>query len=232
MHAHCSVHCPRVLGTLRHLNAAGQRRTNAYRSFSCASLPSSQGVCWSGCCVCPLTQPPNGPHPLPSCIKHGFSKRPTVLLLSNPRKIRHNFKNHSRLMHTDECSAAENFIKSKEKQPFVIRTLFDFYGECGRSEPTWFSKAKDIQRTASAERRNSPSCRKENKSTRQQCILLIQTPTSNKTRSAIVFHSPPLLSVDRHSHMIKDCPIPAWRRWLKWSRSNYCNRGENGWGAY
>lgn len=150
MHAHSCVHCPCVLGTLRHLNAAGQRRTSVYRSLSCASLPSSQGVCWSGCCVCPLTQPPNGPHPLPSCIKHSLSKRPTVLLLLNPHKIRHNFKNHSGVTPTNECMRQRIWLTLKKKQPFIICTLVDFYGVCCRSRSTWFSKAianayEDIQ---------------------------------------------------------------------------------------
>lgn len=100
--------------------------------------------------VCPLTQPPNGPHPLPSCIKHSLSKRPTVLLLLNPHKIRHNFKNHSGVTPTNECMRQRIWLTLKKKQPFIICTLVDFYGVCCRSRSTWFSKAianayEDIQ---------------------------------------------------------------------------------------
>lgn len=80
----------------------------------------------------------------------------------------------------------------------------------------------------------SPSALKEETDTQEAKRRSLHTPQHPAPTDVFLhcFFTLPLLSVDRRSQVIKDCPLPAWRCWLKWSRSNYCNKGENGWGAY
>lgn len=59
----------------------------------------------------------------------------------------------------------------------------------------------------------------------KEVLSLIPTPSPNRHVS-LLFYFP------TSSHIIKDCPLAVWHCWLKWSRSNYCNKEENSWGAY
>lgn len=64
----------------------------------------------------------------------------------------------------------------------------------------------------------------------QMRLSLIPAPSCSRPVTPLFFtHA--LLGVDRHLHMIKDCPLAAGRCWLKWSRPNYCNKGKKGLGC-
>lgn len=125
----------------------------------------------------------------------------------------------------------------KKKKTLAIRNLHCGCAFCCqrgcRVSLKWCSShtTQQTQRVASTETHIyiDPTLRWSKRRT-HEAISLIPTLSPNGHVLLLLFFSfPPLpvLSVDRHSHMIKDCPLPAWHCWLKWSRSNYCNKGEN-----
>lgn len=150
-------------------------------------------------------------------------------------RIRHNQKKSTIGLHMQinayKTEKLVNHLCWKEKEnnhynlhcecAFVFRVVAESVKEMQLTYST--QTYEQIQRAALTETHTCIDPRKDRHTRPQQ------------TCSSIVFFSPsplPVLSVDRYSHMIKDCPLPAWHCWLKWSRSNYCNNGENGWGAY
>ncbi len=103
-----------------------KRRAGAYRSFLvhlCQVVMVSADLA----VVCVRRHnPPNGPHPWPSCIKHGFSKRPTPLQLSTHLQNQtQSEKNHNRVTYADKhIQKWRNLLTicavCKGKQPLVI----------------------------------------------------------------------------------------------------------------